>query len=252
MFFMNILFIVFYQPIANLLFFLMDVVRTDSIVVGVLLLVVVVKLILLPSSIKNSKIQQKLSEISGDLKDIKENIKDKKQQMEKTLEVYKRVGVNPFSPIVFLLLQIPFFISIFFVTKDLGTMGNDFFATKNVLYDFVAQPAHIDFTLSFGSFFLDTMQSGAIIIAVLIGVSQFVLMHQTQKKAVTTQKNMKALVYVLPIFIAFLSLSIAATIGVYWLFNNLISILQEVFINRFSNGGDVAPSLTPTDQGGTL
>ena len=226
---MNILYTIFYQPVANLLFFLMDVVQTNNIVLGILLLVVVVKVLLLPTAVKNTKIQQKLSEISEDLKDIKENIKDKKEQMEKTLAVYKEAGVNPFSPILFLLIQIPFFISIFFVTKDLGDGS---FNAQKALYNFVAQPEYVDFTLSFGSFFLDTAQNSALIIAVLIGVSQFVLMHHTQKKSPTTQKGMQALLYILPAFIAFLSLSIVATIGVYWLFNNLISILQEVIIRR--------------------
>ena len=186
---MNILFIIFYQPIANLLFFLMDVVHTNSIVIGVLLLVIVVKMVLLPTSIKNAQIQQKLGEISGDLKDIKENVEDKKEQMEKTLAVYKRMGVNPFSPILFLLIQIPFFISIFFITKDLGDLGDTFFTSKDVLYSFVAQPAFIDFTLSVGSYSLNTMHNGAIIIAILIGVSQIVLMQQTQKKNVGDKKT---------------------------------------------------------------
>ena len=229
---MGILFTVFYQPVANLLFFLMSLVQTNNIVLGILLLVVVVKALLLPTAVKNIKIQQKLSEISGDLKDIKENIKDKKEQMEKTLAVYKEAGVSPFSPILFLLIQIPFFISIFFITKNLGDGS---FNAQETLYSFVAQPEYLDFTLSFGSFFLDTAQSGALIIAILIGVSQFVLMRQTQKKGPEVQKGMRALVYILPVFIAFLSLSIVATIGVYWLFNNLISVLQEIIIRGRSD-----------------
>ena len=227
---MGILFTIFYQPIANLLFVLMDVVHTNNIVIGILLLVIVVKLMLLPTSIKNSKIQRKLSEISGDLKGIKESVEDKKEQMEKTLEVYKKAEVNPFSPILFLLVQIPFFISIFFITKDLG--GGEF-QHSDVLYSFVTQPTFVDFTIGLGSFFMDTAQSGSLIIAVLIGVSQIVLMQQTQKKGVGDQKTAKMLMYILPVFIAFLSLSIVATIGIYWLFNNLISILQEIFIKQY-------------------
>ena len=245
---MNILFVIFYQPIANLLFFLMDVAHTNSIVVGILLLVIVVKMVLLPTSIKNAKIQQKLGEISGDLKDIKEHVEDKKEQMEKTLEVYKRVGVNPFSPILFLLIQIPFFISIFFITKDLGELGDAFFTSKDVLYSFVAQPVFIDFTLSVGSYSLNTMQNGAIIIAILIGMSQIVLMQQTQKKNVGDKKTNAMLLYILPVFIAFLSLSIAATIGIYWLFNNLVSIVQEIAIKWCRREQDGAASTNDDAQ----
>lgn len=227
--FMGILFTIFYQPIANLLFILMNVVHTDNIVIGILLLVVVVKMLLLPTTIKNSKIQQKLGEISGDLKDIKENTEDKKEQMERTLEVYKKAGVSPFSPLFFLLIQIPFFITIFFITKDLG---GGTFQYGDVLYDFVTQPVVVDFIVGFGSFSINTAESGVIAIAALIGISQIVLMQQTQKRGIGDQKTAKVLMYILPVFIALLSLGIAATIGIYWLFNNLISILQEIFISR--------------------
>ena len=226
---MGILFSIFYQPVANLLFILMNAVGTGSIVVGILLLVVVVKIVLLPTSIKNSRIQKKLGEMSGELRDIKDRVEDKKEQMERTLAAYRKAGVNPLSPILFLLIQIPFFISIFFITKDLGS-GE--FAYGEVLYDFVSQPAFVDFTLGFGSFALDVSESGAVIIAILIGVSQFVLMHQTQHKGggAAPQKNARILMYALPPFVALLSLGIVATVGVYWLFNNLVSILQELGI----------------------
>ena len=232
---MGILFTIFYQPIANLLFILMNAVGTGSIILGILLLVVVVKIILLPTSFKNAKIQKKLSEISCELKTIKDTVEDKREQMEKTLAVYKEAGVHPFSPIVFLLIQIPFFISIFFITKDLGGGDFDYGA---VLYDFVAQPEVIDFTLTFGSLMLDTTQNGLILVALLIGVSQFILMHQTQKKGGEVQKNTRILTYILPPFVAILSLGIVTTIGVYWLFNNLISILQEMVVDHCKHDDD--------------
>ena len=223
--FMGILFTLFYQPIANLLFILMNLVGTNSIVLGILLLVIVVKMVLLPTSVKNSKIQRKMSEISGELENIKKNIKEKKEQAEKTLEVYKRVNINPLTPILFLAIQIPFFISIFFITRDLGI---GLFKYEEVLYQFVSRPEFVDF------FFLsqNTMEKGGIIIASLIVVSQVILMQQTKKKGIETPKNTKILTFVLPIIIGVFSLSITATVGIYWLFNNLISILQEVFIKN--------------------
>ena len=58
-------------------------------------------------------------------------------------------------------------------------------------------------------------------------------MRQTQKKGIGEQKSTKVLMYVLPPIIALFSLGIVATIGVYWLFNNLVSILQEIGIKHF-------------------
>ena len=192
---------------------------------GILMLVLVTKAILLPISIRNSKIQKKMNEISEELQDIKKNIKEKKEQAEKTLKVYKKAGINPFSPIAFLLIQIPFFISIFFVTRDIG---DGLFKYEEALYSFVTKPEFIDFTF----FSMYTAEKGGLIIALFITLSQLILMQQMQKKGAKKQKNTKIITAIMPIIIGALSLTIVATVGIYWLFNNLISIVQEIFIKN--------------------
>ena len=224
---MSFLFTVFYQPIANALFVLMNTVNASNIVFGILMLVIVTKLVLLPVSFKNSDVQKKMSSVSGELQNIKKNIKDKKEQAEKTLEVYKKEKINPFSPLLYLLIQIPFFISIFFVTKDIGDGS---FEYGKVLYDFVTRPEFLDLTF----LSVNTTKNGGIILAVLIVVSQIILMRQTQKKGEEAMKNTKILTVIMPIVIGALSLSIVATVGIYWLFNNLISILQEILIKNIA------------------
>lgn len=226
---MGFLFTIFYQPVANILFALMSIVNTNNIVFGILALVVVMKLALLPLSLKNSKTQKKISGISEKLKDIKENIEDKKEQMEKTLQVYKEAGVNPLSPIVLLIIQIPFFFTVFFVTRDLG---DGLFNYEEVLYSFIQKPEFVDF--SFLS--MNTAENGGIILAILITVSQIILMRQSQKKGVESPKNVKTVMLILPFIVGLLSLTIVATVGLYWFFNNLISILQESFIKRDEKG----------------
>ena len=213
----------FYQPVSNALFVLMNVLGTGNIALGICALVVVVKVLLLPSSIKNTKTQRKMQGISEKLKEVKETIEDKKEQAEKTMEIYRKAGINPLSPIGLLLLQIPFFITIFFVTRDLGEMS---FKYSEVLYNFVQKPEFIDFSF----FFMDTTQNGGITLAVCIVVSQIVLMWLSQKKAGNQSKNTKIILLVLPFVVGLFSLSIVATVGLYWLFNNLLSILQEIFI----------------------
>ena len=222
---MELLYEVFYQPTANTLFFLMDVVGTNSIAIGILLMVVAAKLILIPVSVKSSHMQKKLSEISGELKNIKETVKDKKEQMEKTLGLYKKSGVNPFSPLLFLLIQIPFFITMFFVARD---VGKGIFDGERALYSFVTQPEYIDFSFAF----TNLTENAGIALAVGIIASQILLSHMSQKRGVEGVKNNKIITFFLPVVIGVLSLTIVATVGMYWFLNNIISILQEVIIQN--------------------
>ena len=238
---MGFLFTVFYQPIANILFILMNTLGTNSIVVGILALVVVMKIVLLPFSIKNSETQKKMGGVSEKLKDIKENIEDKKEQMEKTMEVYKEAGVNPLSPITLLLLQIPFFFAVYFITKDLG---EGVFKYGEVLYGFVQKPDMIEFTF----LSMNMSENSGIIIAALITISQIILMRQSQKKGSEIQGNTKMFLNILPFIVGLISLSIVATVGLYWLFNNLISILQELFIRNTSKKSEGEETQDTTER----
>ena len=203
----------------------MSTLGTDSIVLGILALVVLMKIVLLPFSIKNSETQKKMGGVSEKLKSIKETVEDKKEQMEKTMEVYKKAGVNPLSPITLLLLQIPFFITVFFVTRDLG---EGVFEYGEVLYEFVQKPETIEFTF----LSMNMSENSGILIAALITISQVILMRQSQKKGNEMQGNTKMFLNILPFIVGLISLSIVATVGLYWLFNNLISILQEICIKN--------------------
>ena len=224
---MGILFTLFYQPMANLLFFLMSVVQTNSIMFGILALVIVVKLVLFPLTIKNSETQRKMADIAEELKEIKEKVEDKKEQMEKTLEVYKKAGVNPLSPIILLIIQIPFFIAIFFVLRDIG---DGLFQQSEVLYDFISGPTVINQNF----LFIDVYAAGGVVIALLVGITQHLLARIAQKKVQKTTKKSKIESFstIMSVLIAVFAYFMTATVGLYWLFNNMLSLLQEIYINH--------------------
>ena len=222
---MDFLFTIFYQPIANLLFWLMELIQTQNIVLGILALVIVVKIALLYFSIKNTKFQIKMKTIADDLKNIRKTVKDKKEQAEKTLDLYKKAGINPFTPILLLLIQIPIFISIFFIVKNIGE-GE--FSYTETLYSSVQQIVP-DFQLSL----INITETGGIIAAVLVGVTQFALMYYSFKNIAmaTTSKTQKIIfIVIFPILAGLVSYFFVMAVAVYWFFNNIVSIIQEVLI----------------------
>ena len=223
---MGFLFTVFYQPTANALFFLMDMTSVSNIAVGILIFVIVVKILLLKTTIQNTKVQVKLNAIADDLKKVRENVKDKQEQMEKTLELYKKAEVNPFTPILSLLIQIPIFVSIFFVIKG---VGENTIPYETVFYDFVTKPEILDFQF----LSINITDQGGILIALLVGVSQIFTMYYSQKtmpqKAV--KKIQKRLFLLgIPLLVMVFSYVMVVAVGVYWFFNNIITILQEILV----------------------
>ena len=222
---MGFFFSVFYQPVANLLLYPLVVLETGSVVFGIVCAVFLIKLVLLNISIKNTRMQIRLQSITEDLKSVRENIKDRREQAEETMKIYKEAGINPFSPLLLLLIQIPVFLSMFFVVNDIG---KGTFAYQDTLYSFVGRLPEID--LNFLIFNLS--ESGNLSIALLVGLTQAFLMHHIQRHITDPSKQTQKIFFsvIFPIIAAVASFFFSTIVGMYWLINNLFSILQEIIV----------------------
>ena len=223
---MGFFFTVFYQPLSNLLFGIHNLLATELFWISVVLFVLLIKLALLPLSIKAQKTQKKLQNISKDILHIKNTITDKQKQAEKMLALYKEKGVNPFSPLLSLFVQLPIILSIFFIVKDIGENEFGF----DGLYSFIEAPVDISYTFVG----IDLTAQGGLLIAVSLLVSQFVFIKISQKNN-TIEGNpavasfQKTILYSLPLIISVTSLFFVGLIGFYWLVFNVLGVIQELF-----------------------
>lgn len=167
---MNILFVVFYQPVYNLLVFLYDVLPVDSIGIPIILVTLLIKGVLFPLTFKSLKSQRAMAEIQPRIKKIREEYKDDKEKMaQELMAVYKEHNVNPLSSCLPLLIQIPIFLALFRVLRDgLGQVNPDF------LYGFVSNPGAIN-TMFLG---ID-LAAVSIPLAILTAVAQYFQAKQT-------------------------------------------------------------------------
>src|SRR5919106_4033757 len=89
-----------------------------SIGLGIILLTLVVRALLLPLSIKQTKSMREMALIGPEVKRIQQKYKNARQKMnEATMALYKEHGVNPFGGCLPLLLQFPVFIGLFYVIR---------------------------------------------------------------------------------------------------------------------------------------
>ena len=129
-----------YNPIYNLLVFLIDVIPGGDVGLAVIFLTIIVKLVLFPVSFGAVKTQMKMKLVEPELKSIQEKYKDKKEELAKaTFEVYRKNKINPFSSIIILFIQIPVIFALYFaILKGLPIIKTD------ILYSFVQNPGHIN------------------------------------------------------------------------------------------------------------
>lgn len=224
--------ILFYKPLYNGLFFLVDVIPSHSLFLAVVVLTIIVRLIISPLSYKAIRTQLKTKQLQPKLRALRE-IKDKQEQARKTLEIYKEHGVNPFSSFFLILIQLPIIIALYWVFKDGGLTVD-----PSLLYSFIHEPDFIVRT----SFGLDLTQK-SLILAFLAGVTQYIYlaismtmqdqatddMNDQEKMMAMVQKSMK---YMMPVMITIFAYIIGGAVALYWVTSNIFMIVQERIIQR--------------------
>ncbi|MEK7461602.1 MAG: YidC/Oxa1 family membrane protein insertase [Patescibacteria group bacterium] len=232
----------FFDPLYNVLVLLFKILPWADAGVIVVLLTILVRIIMFPLSRKAVLTQMRMSAIAPDLAKIKERHKDNsEEQAKRTLALYKEKGVNPFSGIFVIILQIPIILALYQIFLHFPEINTP------LLYSFVTAPEYISATL-FG--FLD-LTAKNIPLALLAAASTFFQFQisakgQTQPKgdsfgdnlARSMQTQMK---YFFPVIVFFISYNISGVIALYWFTTNLFSIGQELFVRRKPKIGSVNP-----------
>jgi YidC/Oxa1 family membrane protein insertase len=231
----------FFDPIYNLLVFFIGLVRDGDVGLALIATLVVVRVVLLPFSIKAAKTQRIMREIEPKLKEIKENNKDDKQaQATQMMALYKEAKLNPFASILLIFLQLPIVIALYLAFSGGGGVPLPDINTE-LLYSFVEKPEAV--TMIFLGLIDTTGRS--ILLALGAGATQYVLTMLTlpklEPRAKDAAPNFKEdftrnlhvqMKYVMPLFIVFIAYSLSTAIALYFLVSNLVLIAQEFYIKK--------------------
>ncbi|KKW15524.1 MAG: Membrane protein insertase, YidC/Oxa1 family [Parcubacteria group bacterium GW2011_GWA2_50_10b] len=223
----------FFDPLYNALMLLFKVLPWADAGIIVIILTILVRSAIFPLSRKAVLTQVKMAEIGPELEAIKEKYKDKaEEQARRTLALYKEKGVNPFSGILVIIIQIPIILALYQIFLHFPEVNTE------LLYSFIKAPEHVN-TVFLG--LLDISAKSALIafLAATTTYFQFQVSMQGQNKpkgnsfgdnlAKSMQSQMK---YFFPVLVFFISYKISGVIALYWLTTNLFSIAQELFVRR--------------------
>jgi YidC/Oxa1 family membrane protein insertase len=202
---------------------------------GVIIIIftIIIKLILLPLSIKASKTQLAMRHTEKDLALIKEKYKDKNEQAIKTMEYYKEHGINPFASFFILLIQIPILIGLYRVFLRSGLPN----INKTMLYPFIfslvpAIPINMVFL------HLINISQKSLVLAIIAGITAYIQISLSTGPSVSgaqgdiaraMQFQMK---YFFPILLGFIAYTISSAVALYLITSNIFAILQEIYIKK--------------------
>jgi YidC/Oxa1 family membrane protein insertase len=194
---------------------------------SIILLTFTVRLLILPLTFKGVKSMQRLQTLQPKIKEIQERYKDDRQRMnQEVMAFYQREKVNPLSSCMPLLLQIPFFISLFSLLRS-----------STFKADIASNP---------GFLFIDNLAvkaTGAtlVVLIILYVGTQLIASLITAISADPTQRRIMLL---LPFFFVVFVINFPAGLIVYWITTNVWTIGQQLLVKKLY---PKPPPLDPRD-----
>jgi YidC/Oxa1 family membrane protein insertase len=228
------------QPLYNGLVLLIGLFPGAGAGIIVVLFTFLVKLALFPLSKKSIQTQVHMKRSEGELNKVKDKYKDNKQEQAKQIMLfYKEKGINPFSGILLIFLQIPIIFSLYYVFLKSGLPA----INANDLYSFVADPTLLHpIKMDFLGLISD-ISSKSYVLAFLAAVSQYFQIRFSIPaiKPKTSQDSFKddlarsmsmQMKYIFPVMVFFIAYKLSGTVALYWITSNLFAIGQEIFVRK--------------------
>jgi len=209
------------KPFGALLRIIFDF--TGSYGYAILLFTLLTKILLLPINIKQTQSTKKMNEISPKMKEIQTKYKNNPEKMnEKLMELYKEYNYNPASGCLPLLIQLPIIIALF------GVLQNP---TKFVFTpeEFAAISKSFWWLADLGK------PDQFYILPVLSAVTTYLQTAMLSAKG-NVDSSMKTMNVVMPLMIGYFTLKFPSGIALYWVFGNILTIIQQYFMTKLNVG----------------
>lgn len=203
-------------------------------------LVVLIRIALIPLFVKQIKAQRGLQMLQPQMKAIQEKHKnDRQKQSEELMKLYKDTGTNPLSSCLPILVQAPFFFSLYHVLSFIA-QGRTVGVIDDL--DVVQQARNAEV---FGAPIWQTFVSGpgvtkavAGVLIVLMTATTFITQRQLMVKNLPAgqtnpmMQQQKILLYVLPAMFAVFGVNFPIGVLIYWFTTNLWTMGQQLIVIR--------------------
>lgn len=264
---MSLFDVILVQPIFNILVFIYGVIPGHDFGVALILFTILIRILMWPLVKKQLHQTKLMRKLQPELQRIKKKTAGNKQlEAQMMMELYRERGVNPFSSIGMLLLQLPVFIALYGVVNLITTNNAnipkytyDFLQGIPFVKDLVANPQHFNDSL-FGVIDLSHHALGngvywpILILAVVAAGLQFIqskqllpqvkegrklrdIMKDQAAGKQVDQAEMSAImssrmVYLFPVLTFFISIYLAGALVLYLATTSAVAIFQQARVLR--------------------
>lgn len=184
---------------------------THSYGLSIILLTVLVRVALLPLTVKQTRAQIDLQRIQPKVKELQKKYqKDKEKLQQELMKLYAEHKVNPFGGCLPLLVQLPIFWALFrmlITNKDIAKVGFLFIPSLG------ARPA--DYGFGFAG------------VAYLVILALLVITSYLPSRMLSNDPQQQTMMVIMSGLMAFIGWSLPGGVLLYWVTTNLLTIIQQ-------------------------
>lgn len=217
-------------------------------------LVLVIRAALIPVFVKQIKAQRGMQALQPELRALQKKYKGKTDQLsrqamtQEQMALYKEHGTNPFSACLPMLIQMPFFFSLFTVLNGISSAAE---AGEKVGALSPGQVQEFDAATIFGAPLSASLLHGggaesqaivvvlSLVMILAMTASQFITQKQIMSKNMSEEamaspfmRQQKMMLYILPLVFAIGGINFPIGVLVYWTTTNIWTMAQQFFVIR--------------------
>ncbi|MDK2936247.1 MAG: YidC/Oxa1 family rane protein insertase [Eubacteriaceae bacterium] len=193
--------------------------------VSIIVFTIIVKLLLLPLNIKQTKSMKDMQRLQPELQKLNKKYKNNKEKLnEETLKLYKVYKVNPAAGCLPLLLQFPILIGLY------GTLR---YPETWVFSSGMIDSVDMSFLWIGNLNSPDPIYVLPILAALFTFISQkFTMANSSMNPDDPNAKTQKVMLYVMPIMIGYMAIKMPAGVALYWVVQNIFTFFQQFIMMR--------------------
>ena len=179
---------------------------------GIIVVTIIIRLCILPLTIKQIKSSKKMQEIQPKLKELQEKYSSKdavtqQKYQQEMMQLMQTSGVNPLAGCLPIFIQMPILIGFYHAINRMN--------------------ASAEFDL--GTFLTVPLAEPSIIFAILAGLIQYVVLMTGPSM---DNPQMKIMMYIMPLMIIGFGIVLPAALSLYWVVGNIVSLIQNIIIYK--------------------
>lgn len=184
--------------------------------VAIILLTLVIRLAMWPFTAAAAQASKKMATVQPMLKELQEKYKNSPEKLQReTVKLFQEYQVNPLAGCLPALFQIPVFLGFFYMLRSAAELRFEHFL-------WIQDLSMPDTVAYLGSFPVNPLP-------VVMLVTMYFQMKLTPSAGDPEQRKVMMLT---PFLFSFLLYSFSAGLTLYWTLSNLISIIQQLLVNR--------------------